>query len=404
LLALGAQGLFDGVAVTRGRVMVLVEGGRIVTVDRSGAAPPPYAEVVELTDATLLPGLVDAHVHLAFDPMGHPLVDVLGVDDDVLLSRMRSNAARALAAGITTMRDLGDARYLTGRLRSAWTGGPELLMSGPPITRTGGHCWFLGGEADGVDGVRAAVAQRVAAGVDVIKIMATGGLMTPGFGVHESQYGPAELRAACEAAHDCGLAITAHAHGPRGIAESVAAGVDGVEHATFLTPDGVEFDASTVDRLAAAGVFVGSTEAWLPGGPSLPPADARRLEQCRANVVRMQRAGVRVVCSSDAGVGSRKPPDVLPHGVVLFASLGFSTVDALAAATSVAARACGVGSRKGRLAPGFDADILAVAGDPTTDVRALLDVRAVFRAGRRVSRMADPRVEPPGRVAPPDTR
>jgi imidazolonepropionase-like amidohydrolase len=327
---------------------------------------------------------VDAHVHLAFDPTGHPLVDVLGVDDEVLLSRMRSNAARALAAGITTMRDLGDARYLTGRLRSAWTGGPELLMSGPPITRRGGHCWFLGGEADGVDGVRAAVAQRVAAGVDVIKIMATGGLMTPGFGVHESQYGPAELRAACEAAHDCGLAVTAHAHGPQGIAESVAAGVDGVEHATFLTANGVELDAGTVDRLAAAGVFVGATEAWLPGGPPLPPADVVRLEQCRANVVRMQRAGVRVVCSSDAGVGSRKPPDVLPHGVVLFASLGFSTVEALAAATSVAARACGVGSRKGRLAPGFDADILAVAGDPTTDVRALLDVRAVFRAGRRV--------------------
>ncbi|HKR48960.1 MAG TPA: amidohydrolase family protein [Pseudonocardiaceae bacterium] len=157
-----------------------------------------------------------------------------------------------------------------------------------------------------------------------------------------------------------------------------------VQHATFLTPDGVELDVDTVDRLAAAGVFVGATEAWLPGGPPLPPADARRLEQCRANVVRMQRAGVRVVCSSDAGVGSRKPPDVLPHGVILFASLGFSTVEALAAATSVAARACGVGSRKGRLAPGFDADILAVAGDPTTDVRALLDVRAVFRAGRRV--------------------
>jgi imidazolonepropionase-like amidohydrolase len=328
---------------------------------------------------------------------------VLGVDDEVLLSRMRSNAARALASGITTVRDLGDARYLTGRLRSAWTGGPELLMSGPPITRTGGHCWFLGGEADGVDAVRAAVAQRVTAGVDVIKIMATGGLMTPGYGVHESQYGPVELRAACETAHGFGLAVTAHAHGPRGIAESVAAGADGVEHATFLTADGVELDVDTVDRLAASGVFVGSTEAWLPGGPSLPPADARRLEQCRANVVRMQRAGVRVVCSSDAGVGSRKPHDVLPHGVILFASLGFSTVEALAAATSVAARACGVGSRKGRLAPGFDADIVAVAGDPTTDVRVLLDVRAVFRAGRRVSRAAHPSADPPGRVAPPDT-
>ncbi len=120
--ALRAQALFDGAAAAAWAVMVLVEGGRIVAVDRSGAPPPPHAEVVELADATLLPGLVDAHVHLAFDPTGHPLVDVLGVDDEVLLSRMRSNAARALVAGITTVRDLGDARFLTGRLRSAWTG------------------------------------------------------------------------------------------------------------------------------------------------------------------------------------------------------------------------------------------------------------------------------------------
>ena len=95
--------------------------------------------------------------------------------------------------------------------------------------------------------------------------MATGGLMTPDFGVHESRYGPVELPAACEAAHGCGLPVTAHAHGPRGIAESVAAGVDGVEPATLLTTDGVQLDVDTVDQLAAAGVFVGATEAWLPG-------------------------------------------------------------------------------------------------------------------------------------------
>ena len=145
-------------------------------------------------------------------------------------------------------------------------GAAEVRAADHPHERA---CWFLGGEADGVD---------------VIEIMATGGLMTPGFGVHESQYGPIELRAECEAAHDCALAVTVHAHGPRGIAESVAAGVDGVEHATSLTADGVELDVDTVDQLAAAGVFVGATEAWLPGGPSLPAADALRLEQCRANV------------------------------------------------------------------------------------------------------------------------
>ena len=144
--------------------MVLVEGGRIAAVDRSGAAPPPHADVVELGDATLLPGLVDAHVHLTFRPSGHPLDDVVGVDDEVLLARMQSHAASALAAGITTVRDLRDTRYLTRRLRDGGTRGRELLMAGPPITRRGGHCWFLGGEADGVDGVRA-VAQRAAAGV-----------------------------------------------------------------------------------------------------------------------------------------------------------------------------------------------------------------------------------------------
>ena len=252
-------------------------------------------------------------------------------------------------------------------------------MSGPLITRRGGHCWFLGGQADGVDGVRAAVAQRVAAGVDVIKIMATGGLMTPGFGVHESQYGPAELRAACEAAHDCGLAVTAHAHGPRGIAESVAAGVDGVEHATFLTADGVELDVGHGGSTRGGGCVRRCHRGLAARGAA---AAARRCAPTRA--VPGQRR------PDAAGRGPRgvqfrrrgrvaKPPDVLPHGVILFASLGFSTVEALAAVTSVAARACGVGSRKGRLAPGFDADILAVAGDPTTDVRALLKVRAVFR-------------------------
>ena len=179
--------------------------------------------------------------------------------------------------------------------------------------------------------------------------------------------------------------ITAHAHGPAGIADAVAAGVDGVEHCTFVTAGGVELDERTVDRMAVAGTAVGATEAWLPDGPPLPAVAAGRLEQCWANFARMHRAGVWVVCCSDAGIGHRKPHDVLPHGVILFASLGFSTVDALVSATSLAADACGLGHRKGRLATGYDADLLAVGGDLAADMTSLLDPRAVFRAGRPVA-------------------
>ncbi len=389
-VAVRAHRIYDGYAVRRGPAMVLLDGGRIADVDLTGAEPPARARVVDLGDATLLPGLVDAHVHLAFPPDGDPVHDVTAPSDEQLLARMRTHANRALHAGITTVRDLGDRAYLAGRLREEYAAsgdlGPEVQYSGPPITPTRGHCWFLGGEADGVVGVRAAVAERAERGVDVIKIMATGGMLTPGFGLHESQYRLSELAAATVEAHRLGLPITAHAHGPVGIADAVTAGVDGIEHCTFVTAGGVELDERTVDRLAAARVSVGATEAWLPDGPPLPAVAAERLEQCWANFVHMHRSGVRVVCCSDAGIGPRKPHDVLPHGAILFASLGFTALDALGSVTSLAADVCGLGHRKGRLAKGYDADLLAVDGDITADLRSLLDPRAVFRAGRPVPR------------------
>ena len=388
MLAVRGGGLFDGVVSVRGPVLILMENGRIVDVDGSGAEPPDRAEFVDLGGATLVPGLIDAHLHLAFQPdADDPVSDLVEDADEVLLERMYANAAQALTAGITTVRDLGDRRFLAGRLGERYQGavvGPEVLWSGPPITPTKGHCWFLGGEADGPDAIRAAVAERAGHGVDVVKIMATGGLLTPGFGLHESQYELAELQIAVQAAHGYGLPITAHAHGPQGIADAVTAGVDGVEHCTFATADGVSLDENTVDRLAVSGTFVGATEAWLPDGPPFPPAVASRLEQCWRNFARMHRAGVQVVCCSDAGIGPRKPHDVLPHGLILFSQMGFTNAEALTSATSLAAQSCGIADRKGRLLPGYDADLLAVAGDPLADLHALLDVQAVFCRGRRV--------------------
>ena len=364
---------------------MLVENGCIADVDLTGAEPPAGVAVVDLGDVTLLPGLVDPHLHLAFDPNGDPLRQLLDDSDDVLLARMHRHAQVALRAGITTVRDLGDRGYLGVALRERYrTGGeigPEVLAAGPPVTPTRGHCWFLGGQADGIDGVRRAVAERAARRVDIVKIMATGGMLTPGFGMHESQYGPAELAAAAAAAHDAGLPITAHAHGPRGIADAVRAGMDGIEHCTFVTATGIEPDWGTVAELAAAGTVVGAAEAWLPDGPPVPPVVAELLDRYLVVLARMHAEGVRIVGGSDAGIGPRKPHDVLPHCAVLFGSIGFSNPEALAALTGHAAAGCGLGHRKGRLLPGFDADLLVVAGDPLRRLDALFDVRAVFRGG-----------------------
>jgi imidazolonepropionase-like amidohydrolase len=379
-----APGALEGIGVE-------VDGARIIGV---GPRPPSMsdADVVDLGDVTLLPGLIDIHQHLAFDATVDAVAHLQAVDDGALLEAMRVAARRALAAGITTVRDLGDRNYLSLQLRdefaqeSSGSIGPRILASGPPLTITNGHCWFLGGEADGVDGVRAAVRERVARGVDVIKIMATGGNMTPTVGPHESQYGPAEIAAAAEEAHAHGLKLAVHAHGSQGIVDALAAGADSIEHCTFFTADAVDADPAVIDQLARSGIVISATGANLPTGEGMLPAIRLRRDAIIANHGAMLRAGARMVCSSDAGVAPLKPHDVLPYGVSRFLPMiGMTNAEALSATTATAADACGIGDVTGTLAAGKDADILAVAGNPLEDITAIHDVVAVFARGRRVS-------------------
>jgi imidazolonepropionase-like amidohydrolase len=402
MLAIRSARLFDGVAdQLQAQPLVLVDGGRITDVDFTGADPPQGAALVDLGEATLLPGLIDSHTHLVLDASNDPVGHLAGVEDDALLEQCRARARAALAAGVTTLRDLGDRQFATLRLRQELAAhpaqGPQLLVSGPPVTTPGGHCWFLGGEAAGVDGVRAAVRALAARGVDVVKVMVTGGNLTPGSVAWRSQYGPAELRAATEEAHRAGLAVTGHAHGAQGIAEAVAAGFDGIEHGVFLTAEGVQQDPAVVDQLAAWGVVVSVTAAQnQPPGqppPGMEPGSdlARRFEEIAkqlkamvAGLLRLRAAGVPLTISSDAGIGPHKPHDVLPWAPGLARGVGFSGAEALRAVTSAAADACRVGDRKGRIAPGYDADLLAIAGDPLTDASTVRKVVAVFRAGHQV--------------------
>jgi imidazolonepropionase-like amidohydrolase len=386
--------MFDGYRFHGGPVTVVIENGRIGAVDRAGAARPPATELVDLCESTLLPGLVDAHTHLCWDPGGDP-EDLVSESHEALVGRARRHAAAALSAGITTLRDLGDRDYATLTLREEYRQGkavgPELLVSGPPLTRRGGHCWFLGGEAEGSEGLVDAVRERAARGVDWIKVMATGGFTTAGTDPCRPQYDGAQLAALVEAAHRVGLPVTAHAHATAGIAAAVAAGVDGVEHCTFLTESLTESGVSEigavspdlVEAIVGRGVWCGITIARvLPGTPEDIVA---LMDGVWRNIRRLMDSGAHVALSTDAGIDPDKPHDVLPEELVDLSRHGFTSTEVLTGATSAAAAGCGLGHRKGRIASGYDADLIAVAAGVEHDLAGLRDVKAVWRGGRRVA-------------------
>lgn len=375
----------DDVDVDR---VVEVDDGRIIDIRLRRRGDD--GGLVDLGDVTLLPGLIDAHVHLALDASPDPVASLSMDDDATLLLKMRLAAQRALAVGVTTVRDLGDRNYLALTLRNWFAGGgevgPRILASGPPITTVRGHCWFLGGEADGIEGVRQAVRERAARGVDVVKLMASGGNLTPTVPPHQSQFGRDHIAVALEEAHSAGLPLAVHAHGVAAVLDALEVGVDSIEHCTLFTADGVDSRPDVLARIAAGGCTISVTAATLPVPRDLlPPPIALRIEAIAANMVDLVKAGARVVCSSDAGVGPPKPHDVLPHGVSDFLpAIGLSNAEAIKNVTVSAAELCGIADLTGTLEVGKEADFLAVRGNPLADIRAIHDVVGVWARGHRV--------------------
>jgi imidazolonepropionase-like amidohydrolase len=385
LTALRAAWLFDGTgSALIPDPLVVIDGGIIVAVD-AGAAAPDGADVIDLGGAALLPGLVDTHVHLAFDASADPVGALAGRSEDEARDAMIRAGQAALRGGVTTVRDLGDRDYLSLGLRGR-PGLPTIVAAGPPVTTPAGHCHYLGGAAEPTEaGVRAAVREHVERGVDVIKIMASGGTLTPGTYQHLPQFTPELLRAAVDEAHRHGLQATAHAHAVRAIADGVAAGADGLEHVSFWTEDSVDAPAELIQLIADRRTVVGLTVGMVPvPGLEPPPAIRARLPLVVANMRRLYEAGALMVAGSDAGIAPIKPHDVVRHAPAMLRDIGIGQAEALRMITSVAAGVIGLGHRKGRLAPGFDADILAVDGDPIADPDALHRIRAVYARGTAV--------------------
>ncbi|WP_285657200.1 amidohydrolase family protein [Actinomycetospora sp. NBRC 106375] len=372
----------------------LAPGAVVVDADVITAVGPPevlahrypHAERVDLLGATLVPGLVNAHVHLAFEPERDPVAPPADRPTADLAAAVARNARRLLDEGVTTARDLGDRDGVVAAWRTSGALGPRVLTAGAPITTPGGHCWFLGGEVYGPGDLRQAVAERAAAGVDWIKVMAGGGMLTPTSPrPWETQFSDDALAVVVDAAREAGLPVAAHAHGTATMAACARAGVDTIEHGGWLSGPGASPGAApatdprpeVADAIAAAGAVLVPTRAR--GWRSWPPEGD--LDGLLARLAWNASRGIRMVVGTDAGAGPGVFDDVVDT-LTLYRAAGWSDAAVLAMATTEAAAVLGLGDRVGRLAPGYAADLLAVDGDPTRDVEALRRLRLVVAAGR----------------------
>ncbi|KUN02103.1 amidohydrolase [Streptomyces yokosukanensis] len=384
--------------ITAGRVLtgsgtyvedgaVLIEGDSITAVGpRTQFADHNGAHDLAFPDATVVPGLIDSHVHLVFDGSADP-VAALESSDEELLHDMRQRAQQLLSSGVTTVRDLGDRNGLALRLREEISRGvapgPRIVAAGTPLTTPGGHCYFLGGEVSGEAAVRDLVRRNLAAGAGVIKVMATGGGLTKdGPRSWQSQFSAEELQALVDEAHQAGVPVAAHAHGADGIAAVVDAGVDTIEHCTWMT-DGGGFGLrrDVLEKIVERGIAV---------CPAVSPhwhMAARFFGEERTQILfgqvrEMAEAGVQLIVGTDAGVQRTGFDGSLTGALSFYAHLGMPTDRVIDMATAHSADALGLGGSTGRIAPGLRADLLVVGGDPLADLGAFKEIRAVIAAGR----------------------
>jgi imidazolonepropionase-like amidohydrolase len=374
--------IWDGVGLVDADT-IRVEGQRIAAIGaRSDLAGD--ADVIDCQGATAIPGLIDAHVHLELNPDHHKPPEKTDLGQRPL---MVERAAAMVRAGITTARDLGGGAWLELELRdriaSAEIPGPRLLCAGQPITCPAGHCHFWGGEAADAAEVKEVLDRQIAKGVDLIKVMATGGRMTRGSDPMKPQFDLATLSDITATARAHNLTVAAHCHGTEGIELAARAGVRTIEHCSWAGPEGwgTDFQADVAQLILDRDVWVSPTvnRGWQR---MLDSKTGDALTRMRKAYRHLLDLGVPFVASTDAGI-----PGVfhhhLPLALKVFGAISeMSAEQTLRTATSAAARALGVDQLTGRLKATLDADIVLLAGNPLEDLAALAEPVGVWARGR----------------------
>lgn len=405
-----AARLIDGTgAPTVERGAVLVEGDRISAAGpEESVVPPEGADVTEISydDKTVLPGLVDCHVHLIGIGDGRAGDELVTLPDEILTLQAARNAREHLYSGVTTVRDLGAKNRTTLLLRQAVdmgiTPSPRLVLAGRPIAIIGGHLSYFGIEATGTTECRAAVRQLVKEGVDMIKITASGGSTRTSIGPRPS-FNVDELTAICDEAHKFGKHVAAHCVNSLAMEYSLEAGVDTLIHAVHNDPDGTpNYRPDITERIARQGVSVNPTlhqareHLWQLeeklNADGLTPQEQQQLDEGRWNqegrwehVSRMREEGVTLVCGSDAAWANYKVGRFQGE-VDAHVGVGMSPMEAIVSATLDSAKSCWNDDAVGSLESGKQADILVVDGDPSQDVNALWNVTDVYLGGELVDR------------------